>query len=168
MYFIGLIIQTNGLRATSLKRTYQHWQSLYAIFQELYADDCYVCYIFLLWKYQFAFVTASFGTRIILLKINLYAGPHKNVSKWFHIHIIYKIFCYKLGLHVDPPTSGAGAVPETVACLPAYASHIPKWTTLSGLSGRGWSCRNLMCVGSCLVEVRSRGELSLPKSLPFW
>lgn len=45
----------------------------------------------------------------------------------------------QLGLHEGPPTIGAGAVPQYVACLP-----------LSGFGGRGCtkSSSNLVCVGS--------------------
>lgn len=44
-----------------------------------------ICLLYLLlWKYQFAFVTASFDTRIFLLEIHLYADKQM-ISYLYHI-----------------------------------------------------------------------------------
>lgn len=46
-----------------------------------------ICLLYLLlWKYQFAFVTASFDTSFFLLEIHLYAGPQ---NKQMISHISY-------------------------------------------------------------------------------
>jgi hypothetical protein len=39
-----------------------------------------------------------------------------------------------VSLYVDPPTTGAGVVPKTIACL---WNMFPNMAALSGLSGRG-------------------------------
>lgn len=72
MYFIGLIIQTNGLRATSLKWTYMQY------FRNYMQMSACLLYVFIMEISQFTFVTASpFGNKIILLEIHLHIYPNK-------------------------------------------------------------------------------------------
>jgi len=76
--------------------------------------------------------------------------PQTKEQAWIGLSHPAHVVDVQIAFHAGPSTTGAGAVPESIVCLPTCGSHAPKWDTLSGLQ---W----LYVLGGMVVEIIPRG-----------